>query len=50
VKLEFTKKHRRNRFVDWCTPRSVSSSWKIQGRRQIKNTDDTWTKHNPEKS
>jgi len=28
----------------------VGSSWKIQDRRQTKNTDNTETKHNPEKA
>jgi len=28
----------------------ISSCWKIQDRRQIKNTDNTQTKHNPEKA
>jgi len=27
----------------------VGSCWKMPDRRQIKNTDDTETKHNPEK-
>jgi len=27
----------------------VGSRWKIQDRRQIKNTDNTRTKHSPEK-
>ena len=27
----------------------VDSCWKIQDNRQIKNTDNTETKHNPEK-
>jgi len=27
----------------------VGSRWKIRDRRQIKNTDNTKTKHNPEK-
>jgi len=28
----------------------VGSRWKIQDRRQINNTDNTQTKHNPEKA
>jgi len=27
---------------------NISSWWKIQDRREIKNTDDTEAKHNPE--
>jgi len=28
----------------------VGSRWKIQDKRQIKNTDNAWTKHNLEES
>ena len=36
--------------VSQYTAIDVDSRWKIQDRRQIKNTDHTETKHNPEKA